>query len=178
MATFAGTGYYGAGAGAITDVKSKRPHATERTSALKRLDRVGEKNHPTNDLTKVGKVTGVTHGDYQVDEGEDSYLKLRNIKEEKEVAEEAKQKQEEKKKNAEFQDKRDEKQQDKAPGSMKDTAKDRTGRNANMPGGAEERPDEEKQKLQTGKDEGEGSDKAEKNDKGDRKKDSDKGDKK
>jgi cell division protein FtsN len=39
--------------------------------------------------------------------------------------EEEQAKEEEKQKNAEFQDKRDEHQQDKAPGAMKDTAKDR-----------------------------------------------------
>lgn len=114
MATFAGTGYYGAGAGASSDLKAnKHLHTTARESAMKRLDRVRERNYPTDPTQKRGRIEGTVQGDFQVDENDDSYLKLRNIKEENEKAEGEKQaakkeKEEKKKMEAEYQDKRDE----------------------------------------------------------------------
>ncbi|KAK4687020.1 hypothetical protein P7C73_g3100, partial [Tremellales sp. Uapishka_1] len=147
IATLAGTGYYGAGAGAVNQSTKHLKHTTERVSSIKRLDRVKNKNSAAADPV-TGKMKGKVAGDMQVDEneGEDSYLKLRNIKAEKEAEEEEEEKkkeeeEEEKQKTAEKQDKKDEHQQDKAPGTMKEDAKDRTGKNANQPGG-EEKEDE------------------------------------
>lgn len=147
IATFAGTSYYGAGAGAVTQARVKKyQHTTERISPVARLDRVKEeKNKPESS----GVLHGTVAGDMQVDEREDGegYLKLRNIAHEKEEAEEAKKEAEEKKKEeqnkkAEKQDKKEEGQMDKAPGAMKDSGKDRTGANANV--GGEGKPEEEK----------------------------------
>lgn len=155
IGTFAGTGYYGAGAGAVTSLDThKMHHTTERVSSLKRLDRVKEKNYPPKDYARAGKSTGTVPGDIEVDENDDSYLKLRNIANE-EKADEQKQEEDEKKKtekakNQEYQDKRDEYQMDVAPGNMKNTAPDRTGVNRNVAGGKSERPDEEKQSEQMG----------------------------
>jgi hypothetical protein len=135
IATFAGTSYYGAGAGAVTQTRIKKfKHTTERVSPVARLDRVKDKNKPESS----GVLQGTVAGDMQVDQREDGegYLKLRNIAHEEEEAEEAKKeaeekKKEEQKKKAEKQDKKDEGQQDKAPGAMKDSAKNRTGANEN-----------------------------------------------
>jgi hypothetical protein len=90
--------------------------------------------------------TLATEGDVELVDNEDgdSYTVLRKLHtdEEEEVDEEAEaEAEEEERKNAEFQDKRDEVQMDKAPGAMKNTAKDRTGKNANVPGGVEENDD-------------------------------------
>ncbi len=132
----------------------KMHHTTERVSSLKRLDRVKEKNYPPKDYARAGKSTGKVSGDIEVDENEDSYLKLRNIakeeQDEEKKEEEAEKKDTEKQKNQEYQDKRDEYQMDVAPGKMKDTAKDRTGVNRNVGGGKSERPDDEKQSEQKG----------------------------
>lgn len=153
IATLWGTGYYGAGAGAITstDVKHTQ-HTTERVSPMKRLDRIKEKENPKFS----GKQSGTIGGDMQVDEREDGegYLKLRNIakekEEEEEEQEEQKKKEEEnekqKQEKAELQDKKDEGQQNQAPGRMKDTAPDRTGKNKNVEGGEEWKEGEEKTK--------------------------------
>lgn len=135
IATFAGTSYYGAGAGAVTQTRIKKTqHTTERISPVARLDRVKEKNKPESS----GVLQGTVAGDMQVDQREDGegYLKLRNIAHEQEEEEEKKQEAEEKKKEEqrkkqEKQDKKDEGQQDKAPGAMKDSAKNRTGANQN-----------------------------------------------
>lgn len=145
IATFAGTSYYGAGAGAVNQTRVKKyQHTTERISPVARLDRVKEKNKPEASGVQHGKVAG----DMQVDQREDGegYLKLRNIAHEEEEAEEAKReaeekKEEEKKKKAAKQDKKEEGQMDKAPGNMKTEGKDRTGENANE---GEGKPKEEK----------------------------------
>jgi hypothetical protein len=141
IATLAGTSYYGAGAGAVNQIRvNKTQHTTIRQSPVARLDRVKEKNKPESS----GKLEGTVAGDMQVDEREDGegYLKLRNIAHEEEEEEEKKQEAEEKKKEAqkakaEKQDKKDEGQMDKAPGDMKNTAQDRTGKNKNVEGGEE-----------------------------------------
>jgi hypothetical protein len=147
IATFAGTSYYGAGAGAVNQTRIKKyQHTTERVSPVARLDRVKEKNKPESS----GVIQGTVAGDMQVDQREDGegYLKLRNIAQEEEEAEEAKKeaeekKKEEQKKKAEKQDKKEEGQMDKAPGAMKSEGKDRTGENANE---GEGKPKEEKTK--------------------------------
>lgn len=133
-------------------------HSTERVSSMKRLDRVKEKNYPPKEYARAGKATGLVSGDIMVEENDDSYLRLRNLSKEEPSEEEQEQeqeeaeakKQEDKQKASEYQDKRDEFQMDIAPGRMKDTAKDRTGKNANVAGGSEERPDEQKQSEQMG----------------------------
>ena len=140
IATLAGTSYYGAGAGAVSSTRiQKTQHTTLRESPVSRLDRVGKEK---NKAGSSGKLEGKVAGDMQVDERDDGegYLKLRNIAHEEEEAEEAKQEAEEKKKEEqqkkkEKQDKKDEGQMDKAPGAMKDSAKDRTGKNKNVEGG-------------------------------------------
>ena len=130
MATFAGTGSYGAGAGASTAVSyPSRATYSDRMSGLQRLDKVGEKNRPTNPNTKVGRVEGKVKGDIEAVENDESYVKFRNVKEAEEAKEEAAKQKEEKQKKEEAQDKKDQHQQEKAPGAMKDTAKDRTGQN-------------------------------------------------
>jgi len=142
IATLAGTSYYGAGAGAVSSTRiAKTQHTTLRESPVSRLDRVGKEK---NKAGSSGKLEGKVAGDVQVDEREDGegYLKLRNIAHEEEEAEEAKQeaiekKEEEQRKKMEKQDKKDEGQMDKAPGAMKDSAKDRTGKNRNVEGGEE-----------------------------------------
>lgn len=133
MATFAGSGWFGAGAGATTAVSyPSRQTYSERMSGLKRLDKVGEKNRPSSPDAKVGRVEGKTTSEFSLEESDDAYLKLVKTTPEEPDEEEEQAKEEEKQKNAEFQDKRDEHQQDEAPGAMKDTAKDRTGANANV----------------------------------------------
>jgi sRNA-binding protein len=142
IATLAGTSYYGAGAGAVSQTRlPKTQHTTLRESPVSRLDRVGKEK---NKAGSSGKLTGTVAGDMQVDEREDGegYLKLRNIAHEEEEEEEAKaeaeaKKKEEQQKKKEKQDKKDEGQMDKAPGNMKDSAKDRTGKNKNVEGGEE-----------------------------------------
>ena len=141
MATFAGTGYYGAGAAATSNPEYRGMSASQRMEAIESRGNKG-----------LGRIETTVKGDFEVEEGEDSFLVLHNRKAEKEEAEEEKQKQEEEKKakqkeNEKFQDKRDEHQQDRAPYKMKSDAKDRTGENTNQPGG-DERPDEEKRKEQ------------------------------
>ena len=136
----------------MTDLDThKMHHTTERISSLKRLDRVKEKNYPPQGYARAGKSTGTVSGDIQLEEGEDSFMIIRNMAKEEQDEEEQEEQEEqeedkaqEKAKQEEYQDKRDEYQQDIAPGRMKDSAKDRTGKNRNEPGG-EERPDEEKQ---------------------------------
>lgn len=131
MATFAGTGSYGAGAGASTAVSyPTRATYSDRMSGLQRLDKVGEKNRPSDPNAKVGRVEGKVKGDIEAVDNDESYVKFRNVKEAEEAEAEAAQKREEEqeKKQAE-QDKKDEHQQKRAPGDMKDTAKDRTGNN-------------------------------------------------
>jgi len=119
----------------------KTIHTTLRESPTSRLDRIGKEK---NKAGSSGKLEGTVAGDMQVDERDDGegYLKLRNIAHEEEEAEEAKAEAEEKKKEEqakkqEKQDKKDEGQMDKAPGKMKDDAKDRTGKNKNIEGGEE-----------------------------------------
>jgi hypothetical protein len=140
IGTLAGTGYYGAGAGAVTDPRAKHlRHTTERQSAYKSIEtRVAKKNFPDNDSTRVGRVEGKVGGDIEVEsnEGGESYTKFHNVAKDEE---EKQQQEEEKQKQAEKQDKKDEHQMDKAPGTMKNQAEDRTGKNANMPGGEEEK---------------------------------------
>jgi len=170
IGTFAGTSYFGAGAGAVTDSGGRHTrHTTDRVSPLKRIDRVKEKNEPTGKDAKAGKVAGTVEGDIQVEETDyeaDSYLQIHNVKKEEEQAEEEKKeeeakKEEEKQKNEEFQDKRDEHQQKQSPGAMKSETKDRTG-------DSDESGDD---KGDEGKDEQKDEDK----DKGDEKEDKDKG---
>ncbi|ORX38411.1 hypothetical protein BD324DRAFT_649780 [Kockovaella imperatae] len=144
IATFAGTGYYGAGAGATVTSKDKRTlHTTERVSPLKKMSRIEEAKHPKHGETLTGRATGTVKGPIALEEEEDGdhFLKLRNFKKEKEEEEERereeeeeRQKKEEEKKtkkeeNQKFQDERDQHQQEKAPGSMKSEAKNRTGEN-------------------------------------------------
>ncbi|ORY35475.1 hypothetical protein BCR39DRAFT_509939 [Naematelia encephala] len=138
IATFAGTSYYGAGAGAVSDPK--------RVSSYKRLDRVRDKNSPSSPGVKEGKKTGTITGDFSLEQNPhgNSFTVLRNVTKDDEEAK-AKQ-EEEKQKNQEQQDKKDEHQQDNSPGGMKSEAKDRTGANQNEQGGKEERPDELKSK--------------------------------
>lgn len=140
IGTLAGTGYYGAGAGAVTDPRAKHlRHTTERQSAYKSIEtRVAKKNFPDNGSTRVGRVEGKVGGDIEVESNEDgeSYTKIHNVAKDEE---EKQQQEEEKQKQAEKQDKKDEHQMDKAPGTMKNQAEDRTGKNANMPGGEEEK---------------------------------------
>ncbi|KAL7419124.1 hypothetical protein Q5752_005960 [Cryptotrichosporon argae] len=131
IGTFAGTSYYGAGAGAVDHVPAAHhQHTTDRVSAMKRLDRVRERNFPAEPSAKVGRQEGTVGGDMQVDENEDgdSFLVLRNV--EKEEARK-REEEEEKRKKAAAQDKKEEHQQDKAPGAMKSDAKNRTGNNEN-----------------------------------------------
>lgn len=155
IGTLAGTSYFGAGAGAVSNIDThKLHHSTERVSSLKRLDRVKEKNYPPKEYARSGKSSGTVSGDIQVEENDDSYLKLRNIGKEEEEDKEKKEKAEAEKKETqqkakEYQDKRDEFQMDISPGRMKDSAPDRTGKNRNVEGG-DERPDEEKQSEQMG----------------------------
>ena len=141
MATFAGTGYYGAGAGATVDASGKRYlHTTERVSPLKRQQRIYESKHPKGSEVITGRAVRETMGDVETDETDDadSYLVVRNKKKEEEKRkeeeeEEAQKKAEESKKkeeeNKKFQDSRDQHQQEKAPGQMKSEAKNRTGEN-------------------------------------------------
>lgn len=155
IGTLAGTSYFGAGAGAIGDVDTHRMHhSTERVSSMKRLDRVAEKNYPPKEYGRAGKSKGTVFGDIMVEENDESYLKLRNIAKEEEedeekLEEQEKEEEETRQKSKEYQDKRDEYQMDIAPGDMKNTAPDRTGKNRNVAGG-DERPDEEKQSEQMG----------------------------
>ncbi|OCF32732.1 hypothetical protein I316_05653 [Kwoniella heveanensis BCC8398] len=156
IGTLVGTSYYGAGAGAITDAGSPHlRHTTERISALKRLDKVKEKNYPSSANTKVGIVEGKVAGDVQVDKEEsgESYLKLRNTKreqEEKEAAEkkeqEEKQKkeEEEKKAKAQEQDKKEQGQKERSPDGMKDDSKSRAGGES----GSAKKGDDDKQQKQ------------------------------
>ena len=106
IATFAGTGYYGAGAGATIDAGDKRYlHTTERISPLQRMQRVTESKHPKGHETMVGRATGTVKGDVEVEEeGEegDNYLTFRNKKKEEE---EAAEKEEEEKKAKEEEEK-------------------------------------------------------------------------
>lgn len=99
-----GTGYYGAGAGAATDLKKHRKHGyvtgDEPTGVLESLDKKKEKRKGP------GKVSGKVGGAVAVEEneGDESYSKIHNAeKEEQEKEEEKKKKAEEDKKNAEFQ---------------------------------------------------------------------------
>ena len=134
MATFAGTQFYGAGAGASTAVSyPTRSTYSERMSGYKRLDKVKERNHPTGKDAKVGRLEGKVSGDISLEENDDTYVKIVDHKAETEEREKEKAEQEEeKKKNAEYQDKRDEHLQDNSPEGMKETAKDRTGANENV----------------------------------------------
>lgn len=119
MATFAGTNYYGAGAGAPSDLKTPRSLASTESSTMKRLDKVGEKNRPTADSKiKTGKVEGTVKGDFALEEGDESYGKLRNVKAE----EEAKKKEEEEKKQKEKEKKEGKK--DKKDDGKKDEGKE------------------------------------------------------
>lgn len=122
IGTLAGTGYYGAGAGANVDPSSPRSqHTTERQSGLKRLDRVKEKNFPPGAEKKTGKITGSTTGDIEVKEDNEAFLKFTNVEKEKEKKE---QEEEEQKKKAEEQDEKDKKQKEESK-DMKDSNKDR-----------------------------------------------------
>jgi hypothetical protein len=160
IGTFAGTGYYGAGAGAISDIKQPHlSHTTERVSTNKRLDRLAKaKAPPANSPDRSGRIEKSVDGEFELVDNEDgdSYTVLHKIGDDEEEEEEEEEgsgeeaseesgeeegkddeagevqsKEDMKKQNQEFQDKRDELQMDKAPGAMKDTAKDRTGKNAN-----------------------------------------------
>ncbi|WVQ95102.1 hypothetical protein IAU59_002196 [Kwoniella sp. CBS 9459] len=156
IGTLVGTSYYGAGAGAITDSGSPHlRHTTERISALKRLDKVKEKNYPSSSSTKVGVAEGKVAGDVQVEEEEsgESYLRLRNTKREQEEKEEAERKEqeekqkkqeEEKKAKAKEQDKKEEGQKEKSPDGMKDGQKSRAG------GESEKKGDDNKQEEKKG----------------------------
>jgi hypothetical protein len=130
MATFVGTGSYGAGAGASTAVSyPTRATYSDRMSSLQRLDKVGEKNRPSTPDAKVGRVEGKVKGDIEAVDNDESYVKFRNVKDAEEAEAQVAKEKEEQKKKAEVQDKKDQHQQEKAPGGMKDTAKDRTGNN-------------------------------------------------
>jgi len=130
MATFVGTGTYGAGAGASTAISyPTRATYSDRMSGLQRLDKVGEKNRPSSPDAKVGRVEGKVKGDIEAVDNDESYVKFRNVKDAEEAEAQAAQQKEEQKKKQEIQDKKDEHQQERAPGDMKDTAKDRTGKN-------------------------------------------------
>jgi hypothetical protein len=136
IGTLVGTGMYGAGAGAITDPHTHRTrHTTERRSSYQALDRVRKENYPQPG-TKAGKVIGKVKGDIEIDENEDgeAYNRIRNIAKSEEQEREQEHANLEKQ---EAQDKKDEHQMDRSPGSMKSEASDRTGKNANMPGGEE-----------------------------------------
>ncbi|WWC63456.1 uncharacterized protein I303_106059 [Kwoniella dejecticola CBS 10117] len=130
IGTLVGTSIYGAGAGAITDATAPHlAHTTERTSALKRLDKVKEKNFPTHDKdAKVNKVQGKVGGPIQVEESDESFLKLRNIEKEEQEAKEAeeqeKKKREEEQKKQKEQDEKESKQKESSKG-MKEGSKDR-----------------------------------------------------
>ncbi|WVF67526.1 hypothetical protein IAT40_002282 [Kwoniella sp. CBS 6097] len=166
IGTLVGTSYYGAGAGAITDAGSPHlRHTTERISALKRLDKVKEKNHPSSPNTKVGLVEGKVAGDVQVDpeESGESYLRLRNTKreqEEKEAAEKKEQEEkkkkeeEEKKAKAKEQDKKEQGQKEKSPDGMKDDQKSRAGGESDKKGGEDKqeqkKSDDNKQEQKKG----------------------------
>ncbi|WWC90517.1 uncharacterized protein L201_005453 [Kwoniella dendrophila CBS 6074] len=132
IGTLVGTSIYGAGAGAITDVNSPHlRHTTDRTSALKRLDKVKEKNYPSEGSTaKINKVEGKTTGPIKVEESEESFLKLRNIEREEQEAKEAEEKekkeQEEKEKKQKEQDEKEEKQKNDSPNDMKSSKKERS----------------------------------------------------
>ncbi|WWD19206.1 hypothetical protein CI109_103664 [Kwoniella shandongensis] len=155
IGTLAGTSFYGAGAGAITDAKSPHlQHTTERTSPLRRLDRVKEKNEPG----KSGKLSGKVGGDIAVEEEQsgEGFLKLRNKQREKEQKEEEekkaqeeadKKKEEEKAKKAEKQDEKEGKQKDKSPDGMKDgTDKERKKGESNEDKGKKDAQEQDKGK--------------------------------
>jgi hypothetical protein len=169
IATMAGTGYYGAGAGAINE--TGRPHtlhSTERVSAMKRLDRVATKNHPVNPSTNVGKAEGKVGGDVQVESNEDadSFVKITNParvaqeKKEEEEAEKKKQAEEaEKKKKEEEQKKKQDGQKAKGAAAKKSESPDKVegdngGKSETKEGGNKEggEKSEDKGKSQAKKD--------------------------
>ncbi|RXK42439.1 hypothetical protein M231_00429 [Tremella mesenterica] len=97
IGTFAGTGYYGAGAGAVSDANAKHSqHTTERVSPVARLNKIKVKD------TKGGKLSGQIGGEIALEENEtgEGYGKLRNIRKEEEAEEEERQKEEEEKEKA------------------------------------------------------------------------------
>ena len=100
IATLSGTGYYGAGAGAVSTPHARHSqHTTERISPVARMDKMKIKD------AHGGKLEGTVSGDMEVDEDEsgEGYLKLRNVRKEEEEAEEAKKEEEEKQKAQEAQ---------------------------------------------------------------------------
>ena len=100
IATLSGTGYYGAGAGAVSTPHARHSqHTTERISPVARMDKMKIKD------AHGGKLEGTVSGDLEVDEDEsgEGYLKLRNVRKEEEEAEEAKKEEEEKQKAQEAQ---------------------------------------------------------------------------
>ncbi|WVQ80051.1 hypothetical protein IAT38_002152 [Cryptococcus sp. DSM 104549] len=121
IGTLGGTGYYGAGAGAVTDAQGKHyRHTTERTNFVHRLEKVRDSNVPGG-----GKLSGKVGGDIAVEEDDsgEGYLKFRNIEKEDEKKREE---DEEKKKKAEEQDKKEKEQKEKSPNGQKDDQKKRT----------------------------------------------------
>ncbi|KAK8854653.1 hypothetical protein IAR55_003392 [Kwoniella newhampshirensis] len=156
IGTLAGTSFYGAGAGAITDPHARHlQHTTERQSPLKRLDRVKEKNEPG----KSGKLSGKVGGDISVEEESsgEGFLKLRNKQKEKEEKEEEEKKaqEEEKAKKAEKQDEKEVKQKEKSPEGMKDgTDKERKAGDTNEDKGKKDQQEQDKGKKGGEKQEG------------------------
>ncbi|WVW85449.1 hypothetical protein I302_107487 [Kwoniella bestiolae CBS 10118] len=184
IGTLVGTSIYGAGAGATEDVKSPHlRHTHDRTSALKRLDKVKEKNYPSQSSTaKVNRVEGKVGGPIQVEEegSGEGYLKLRNIEreeqEKKEAEEKAQKEKEEKEQKKKEQDEKENKQKEDAPGDMKSGSKDRQAGESEkdqgkkkaeeqgateQKGGAKEQDKEGDEKKDDGKNEEEGKDEGE-----------------
>ncbi|WRT68562.1 uncharacterized protein IL334_005539 [Kwoniella shivajii] len=185
IGTLVGTSMYGAGAGAITDIHSPHlQHTTERTSALKRLDRVKERNYPKSSDAKVNKVQGKVAGPIQVEEESsgEGFLKLRNIQREQEEKEEEEQKQKEeeeaKKQKQKEQDEKESKQKNDSPDGMKEGQKNRAAGESEKDQGKKKAKEQGADKQQSGEkeqdkegdddknDEGEGEDKVDKKDEG------------
>ncbi|KGB76362.1 hypothetical protein I307_00473 [Cryptococcus deuterogattii 99/473] len=119
IGTLAGTGFYGAGAGANFDPDTKHfEHTTRRVSPLARFDRVKEMKESSK-----GRIEGKVKGDISVVEDNESFLKLKNVQKEED---QKKEEEEEQKNKAAEQDKKESAQKDKSPGGMKDDQKQRT----------------------------------------------------
>ncbi|WWC93427.1 hypothetical protein V866_000261 [Kwoniella sp. B9012] len=177
IGTLVGTSIYGAGAGASEDAHAAHlRHTTPRTSALKRLDKVKEKNFPSHDSpAKVNRVEGKVGGPIQVEEegSGEGYLKLRNIDKEKEEEEKAQKEKEEKQKE---QDEKENKQKEDSPNDMKSGTKDRQGgesekdqgkKKAEEQGATEKQGGEKEQDKEKKEDGNDGEEKEESKEEGD-----------
>ncbi|EIW68252.1 hypothetical protein TREMEDRAFT_63425 [Tremella mesenterica DSM 1558] len=162
IGTFAGTGYYGAGAGAVSDANAKHSqHTTERVSPVARLNKIKVKD------TKGGKLSGQIGGEIALEENEtgEGYGKLRNIRKEEEAEEEERQKEEEEKEKAkqeenERQDEREASQIQNSKGIKKGQKSDKGMKSA----GGQKGDKGDKAGAEIGEEDGDESDETEGND--------------